>query len=70
MAALNCAACALLTLSSKLHPPLIINTNGDLVSFFSELILLVNGEHASKGSATCNVPDIPDPLTDGAEIQV
>ncbi|KAL0314185.1 UNVERIFIED_CONTAM: hypothetical protein Sangu_2262900 [Sesamum angustifolium] len=67
MAAWNPAACAL-SLSSKLHPPLVINTNGDLVSFVPGTTLLVSGEHASKGSAKYSVPHSPDPLSDGAEI--
>lgn len=36
--------------------------------FTTGTILLVSAVHASKGSATNNVPHIPDPLTEGAEI--
>lgn len=69
MAALNPATCALCTLSSKLHPPLIINTKGCLVSFGIEIILFVSGEHASKGSATYNFPHFAGPTIGSAETQ-
>lgn len=67
MAALNPAACALLTLSSKLQPPLVIITIDD-VWFVIGTALLVSAEHASTGSATYIAPHTPVPLTDGAEI--
>lgn len=69
MAALKPAACAFLTLSSKLHPPLIISTNGSFVKLLVGSILLVKVEHASKGSATYNVPHLPEPFGEGAEIK-
>lgn len=65
MAALNPAACASLTFSSKLHTPRTISTN---VLFFIGSTLLVSGEHASKGSAKFNDPHIPDAGIDGAVI--
>lgn len=68
IAALNPAVCALLTLSSKLHPPLMIKTNGDLLLPLIELVTFFSGEQASRGSATYKVPHSPDPFTDGAEI--
>lgn len=68
IAALNPAFCALLTLSSKLHPPLIIRTNGEL-EFAACSTIFVKVEHASIGSATYNTPHSPDPLTGGAEKQ-
>jgi hypothetical protein len=68
MAALKPADCALLTLSSKLHPPLIINTNWELVAFAVETTLLLKGKHASNGSAKYNMPHSPDPFTAGAKL--
>jgi hypothetical protein len=67
MAALKPAACAFLTLSSKLHPPLTINTNGGQVALTVESTLL-KGEHASKGSAKYNEPHSPDPFNAGAKL--
>lgn len=67
IAALNPAFCALLTLSSKVHPPLIIITNGEF-AFEAGSTLLVSVEHASRGSASYNIPHSPEPLTGGAEI--
>lgn len=63
IAALKPARCAYLTLSSNVHPPLIIKANGGTgpcTAFF------VNGEHASKGSAMYSTPHSPDPFTGGA----
>lgn len=68
MAALKPAVCALRTLSSKLHPPLMINANGEAVTSPTKLTLLVKGEQASRGSATCNLPHFPEPLTGGAKL--
>lgn len=67
IAAANPAFWAFLTLSSKPHPPLTINTNGELApsTFFTAL---VKGEHASRGSATYNIPHSPDPLTGLAKL--
>lgn len=66
IAALNPASCALLTLSSKLHPPLTINTSGELAPS-PGTALLIRGEHASRGSAKYKVPHSPDPFIDGAK---
>lgn len=66
MAALNPADCALLTLSSKLHPPLTINKKGWFK--LSSIVLLLKGSQASNGSARNNVPHSPEPFTGGAKL--
>lgn len=53
------AFCALLTLSSKLHPPLIINAIGEVQLLPPCSTEFVNGEHASRGSAMYNLPQTP-----------
>lgn len=67
IAALNPAFCALLTLCSKLHPPLIINTYGELL-FKPFSALLVKSVHASIGSAKDNTPHSPEPFIAGAKL--
>lgn len=66
IAALNPAFCTLLTFSSKLQPPLITNANRE-VTFEKFSTLLLNSEHASRGSAKYNTPHSPDPSIGGAE---
>lgn len=69
IAALKPAVCAILTLSSKLHPPLTISANGDRQPSFNVGTVFFRGEQASRGSASYRVPHSPDPFTDGAEQQ-
>lgn len=68
MTALKPAACAFLTLSSKLHPPLIISTNGSFVKLLVSSILLVKVEQASSGAATYNVPHLSALFGEGAKL--
>lgn len=68
MAALKPAICALLTLSSKLHPPLTINANRERPPSLILGTMFFRGEQASRGSALYRVPHSPDPFIDGAEI--
>lgn len=63
IAALNPAFSACRTLSSNVHPPLMINTNG---GFGPSSTLFVNRVHASWGSARYNTPHSPDPFIVGA----
>lgn len=67
IAALNPATWALLTLSSKLHPPLIISVNGEL-EFTGSSALFSNVEHASRGLARNNTPGSPELSIEGAKL--
>lgn len=46
-----------------------MSKNGSWVLFLAGSTLLVKVEQASKGSATYNVPHMPDSLADGADIK-
>lgn len=67
IAALKPAFCAIRTLSSKLHPPLLINTKGKL-PLMTSLSSLLNAEHASIGSAKYKTPHSPEPFIAGAKL--
>lgn len=66
IAKLNPAFCAVLTFSSKEHPPLFIKANED---FESSTIVFVSGEQASRGLAEYNTPHSAEDCIGGAVIK-